>query len=98
LALALPRTNMPWLVNRVSCFIGRVSFSAYLVHFLVVAPFAFYCGPIRVGPWWSIPLFLALLTAVLGVTVWLSALTYRFIERPCIQAGSRFVQRLALSS
>ena len=98
LALALAASDISWLTNRVSCFVGRVSFSAYLVHFLVVAPIAFYCGPFHAGSWWSIPLFLAVLIAVLSVTIWLSSLTYRFIERPCIQAGSRFVQRWALPS
>ena len=92
LALALAKTSMPWLVNQVSCFVGKVSFSAYLVHFLVVVPTGFYLGAIHTGTPVSLALFGVLMAAVMGVTVAISAITYRFIERPCIQAGTRFIQ------
>jgi peptidoglycan/LPS O-acetylase OafA/YrhL len=92
LALSLAGPRMPWLVNRGTCFVGKVSFSAYLLHFLIVLPLTDYLGPIHASRTMSVVLFAASLTAVMGVTVWLSSLTYRFIERPCIQAGNRLIR------
>ncbi len=92
LALSLAGTGMPWLVNRVTCYVGRVSFSAYLVHFLIVVPIGRYAGPVHASSAVSLALFAILMVGVMTVTVLLSAVTYRFIERPCIQAGNRFIQ------
>jgi peptidoglycan/LPS O-acetylase OafA/YrhL len=92
LAVPLAGTHMPWLVNRAICFVGKISFSACLLHFLVVFPLADYVGPIHASGTMSVVLFGAALLVVMGVTVGLSSLTYRIIERPCIQAGSRFVR------
>ena len=92
LALALARTNMTWLVNRVTCFVGRVSFSAYLVHFLVLYPFVHFLGPLHASSWVSVPVLAGLMAVILGITVWLSAMTYQLVERPCIQAGNRFIR------
>lgn len=98
LALGLARTSNPWLVNRVTCYVGKVSFSAYLVHFLVVFPIAQYFGPFHANSLVSLALCAVFLAFVMGVTVCLSALTYRFIERPCIQAGNRFIRDRVLTA
>ena len=93
LALSLAGPNIPWLVNRVTCFVGQVSFSAYLVHFLVMFPFVLYLGPVHASSSVSLALLVAVMAVVMGVTVSLSALTYRFIERPCIRVGNRFIRQ-----
>jgi peptidoglycan/LPS O-acetylase OafA/YrhL len=92
LALALAGSRVPWLVNQLTCFVGRVSFSAYLLHFLVMAPVVSYLGPVHASTPVSLALFGVMMAVVMGVTVGLSAITYRLIEHPLIQAGSRFIK------
>ncbi len=63
---------------------GQISYSLYLIHPLVLA-----CLP--VGPaWLYMPTFFAL-------TFVLSTLTYRLVERPCIDLGRRLERRATAS-
>ena len=90
---------MPWrlLVNKTICYIGLVSYSCYLTHFMVVyviLPPLFF-GLIRM-----MNLHLTSLSAVslyfflaLPLVVALSTLTYRFIEVPGIDLGRRIIAR-----
>lgn len=91
------------VVNRPIRFLGRISFSAYLVHFvwyeLVLAQtdrkvdlFAPFDG------WNGNGFFLIVFTGVLSITVLVSSVTHRFIERPMIDAGSRLTRRIAASA
>ncbi|UKJ78109.1 acyltransferase family protein [Azospirillum brasilense] len=91
------------VVNRPIRFLGRISFSAYLVHFvwydLVLAHtdrnvdlFAHF------GAWNGNGVFLLVLTGVLLATIVVSSVTYRFIERPMIDAGSLLTRRLTASA
>ena len=36
LALSLALNPIPLIVNRISCYVGEVSYSAYLIHFAVI--------------------------------------------------------------
>lgn len=86
------------LVNRASVWLGRVSFSAYLLHFsiisafLAVLPGGFTTDTSGMG---AILRFSALLAGVGGTTFLLSLGSYRWVERPMIELGGRLANRLS---
>jgi peptidoglycan/LPS O-acetylase OafA/YrhL len=79
------------LARRPFRFLGRVSYSLYLVHFpvaLALASLAVALPPaLRDDPW--------LPFAVFALAIPLAALGYRFVERPAIEAGNRLCALLA---
>lgn len=95
LAVALARHSPRLLVNPLTRFVGSVSFSAYLVHFLIYGPAMAWIGPLHFGPAASIAAFLVALVVVMAVTVAISSVTYRFIEQPGITLGNSLIARLA---
>jgi len=71
-------------------FLGRTSYSLYLLHMpalILLAPFVLGRSPILS--------FLALATSVLVVTLPLAALFFRWIEQPSIRLGNRWCAVLA---
>jgi len=78
-------------------WIGERSFSVYLLHLpvflmiFVAAQCAIGAPPILRHPAWSDTVLGA---ATCAVTIALSTLTYRYVERPSHQAGRRFAARL----
>lgn len=93
--LALSRTKGMPFINRPVKLMGQVSFSAYLLHFLVLDAFHHLPQPYLGGGteagvvvafvlWW--PAFVAATFAV----AWLQ---YRFIELPGIQLGRNLIRR-----
>jgi peptidoglycan/LPS O-acetylase OafA/YrhL len=69
---------------RPALFLGRISYSLYLVHFplmLLVAPRLIH----TVSPW-SAPLLIAVL---LPLSILVSVASYRLVERPSITWGNR---------
>lgn len=73
------------LVNPVTCFLGRISYSAYLVHFLVLSQLEPIVEPLTRG---QALLHLCLLGGGgLALTVFASAVAYTFIEKPGIAIG-----------
>ena len=91
-ALSLANIPAPFLVNRVTRFIGKVSFSAYLLHFLVFHVLWVTIGPHHLGALLSTVLYLLTCCVVMAVTVAISWLTWRLIERPGVRAGERFIR------
>lgn len=99
LGWALVLINKPrgWVINRAIVGLGKVSFSAYVLHFMVLN----FAGmsmraiwPLPVDGVWSIPftaLFLAL--TLLGTRL-LAGATYRAVEQPCIDAGKTLINKL----
>jgi peptidoglycan/LPS O-acetylase OafA/YrhL len=91
-ALGLYHAPVKLLVNPVTKWIGRISFSIYLVHFLVIdamiqiIPNGFIANK-------TLGFGLAFIIAVL-LSVVISTFTYRFIEVPGIRLGKYFINRL----
>lgn len=80
------------LVNRLTVFLGKLSFSMYLVHIAVLKILGnaqinllFGSGDLN-----SLLFFLFVLTLTAGV----SWLTYRFVEKPGIALGRRLIDKL----
>lgn len=80
------------LVNPLLVFIGKLSFSIYLVHFMVLHQLGKRLpdGLLLGG---DLDFLLAFLL-VLSVSVGISYLTYRFIEVPGINLGKKIIARL----
>ncbi len=92
LGIALSKFRFMLFVNPVINYIGRISFSMYLVHFAVLHWLAYYHfidffenGTVN---------YLTRLGLVFGLTVLLSGLLYRAIEIPFQRMGKKMILRL----
>lgn len=89
---------VPLFVNRFSVLLGKISFSAYLIHFSVidairnVAPGLF--GPTVTGMR-AIAGSAGLLASTIFITVGLSCVTYRLVEQPMIALGGHLCDWLS---
>jgi exopolysaccharide production protein ExoZ len=83
-----------FLVNRVIRHIGKVSYSAYFWHFVVLG-LVTYSGLFTSGsgPGWL--RFLAIFAATVALTVGVSTVTYRLVEAPMIGIGRQLAMSLA---
>lgn len=95
LAIFLNASIFPVLVNQFWCYLGRISYSGYLLHF-ELHPLA------RKQVMWLASLmdvalpplteFLLTLAIALAMTVALASLTYEFIEKPGMMLGKRLIE------
>lgn len=89
LLLGLARAPLRLLVNRVTRYLGRISYSLYLCHPTLV----FLLGPVYVRIYAHLPTstlaFLACVAVTLAVCIVVSELTYRLVEEPGIKLGKR---------
>lgn len=88
-AFALSHRQSSILVNRVTCFIGKVSYSAYFWHFVVI----WVLSTFPIATTFKLTYTAALLLAT-SITLALSQLTWMLIERPFIQFGAHLVSKL----
>ncbi len=92
IAFALSHRPFAIFVNPVTCFIGKVSYSAYFWHFLII--WALCTSPMRIRLStldWS---YAEGLATVLGVTILASHFSYVLIEKPFINLGGCLVAKL----
>ncbi len=84
------------LVNRVTRFLGRISYSLYLSHPLLI--YASGLPPLVAG-WIGIPALTAplVILAVATLAIPLAWLLFTIIEAPCIEMGRRITTRAAAS-
>jgi peptidoglycan/LPS O-acetylase OafA/YrhL len=85
----------PLFVNRMICSLGRVSFSAYLLHFAMLHKLpqvfpAFF--DVRASGWPAIFACFSLWVAALGLTYAASWLTFRVIELPSMAVGRQLIE------
>jgi peptidoglycan/LPS O-acetylase OafA/YrhL len=76
-------------------WLGAVSYSVYLLHFVVIYLTKGWLVPHQDGAWWQ---RLGLAAGYLAVLLALSYLCYRFVELPFQAWGRRVVKRLPQSS
>lgn len=91
-ALVITRYPLPLVVNPLVTWMGTLSFSMYLTHFAVIDAFKAIGLSQRFGSG-NVPAILHY-ALVVAATAGVSALCYRLIERPGIEAGRRLIDRL----
>lgn len=90
-ALALAAVPFRLLVNRSTIWVGRISYSAYLLHFLVIKQLSLAMPQGAQGPFlYCAALFLLCLPITL-VGAWLG---YRYLEMPTTRLAARWVAKL----
>ncbi len=92
-AYALARAPLPLLVNRITRFLGDISYSAYLLHFSVLEHVDRLMRPITTGR----PLLhLVLLgSGALFTTAVVAAVTRHLVERPGIEIGRMLIAHIS---
>jgi peptidoglycan/LPS O-acetylase OafA/YrhL len=103
LPLILGLSIYPWplLVNGVTRFMGKISYSLYLVHIFALYFFQYLLGRIDQYPSHPIsrhifnhaPGMAVVFLPVLGISVLISMVTWKFIEQPGIRLGRRLIAR-----
>lgn len=91
--LALALAFKPWrlLVNEFTVFIGRISYSAYMVHILIIKQL----NDLIVGQNFSpTKAFLLLSTISLTLTIPIAWILFKYIETPCIEFGKTLILKL----
>ena len=97
LLLSLSLHSWSILVNPATRILGKISFSVYLLHFVVFfAVKAWIARSVGIHPFLSSPMvqFAGCFAVTLAVTLPLAYLTWRWIEEPGIRAGRRLIARL----
>jgi len=98
---ALSGGRLTWLTNPVICYIGKISYSCYLVHFaaltLTLKIFGETLSPENRrldfhDQWDNGVLFVLVLLIALIVTIGLSTLTLHWIENPGIDLGKKLIR------
>jgi peptidoglycan/LPS O-acetylase OafA/YrhL len=77
------------LDNRALAYLGKISYSVYLTHMIVLYPVLYLLSTWVLAPWIQA---VAMLVLVPSGTVLLSAATFVWIERPGMRIGSRVVE------
>ncbi len=99
LILGLAVYSPPLLVNSAICFLGRISYSCYLMHFVImlgVIPHFDYFS--RLFGSHSLKAYVFLFAATLALTMLVSWVTYNLVEQPFIRLGSSIARRLNTAS
>ena len=99
--------QMPWIVNPVICYIGKISYSCYLVHFAVLystirllgvpvtMDFPLYdSGHTLTNSWFFVKVF----SLTLCFTAIVSTLTLHLIENPGIALGKKLIRWITAKS
>ncbi len=101
-ALLLSLSLHPWrfLVNRATIFLGKISYSLYLTHFVGVWVVTYWIHhhPLweQSQPWGTLGTFVFGIIGCLAFSIPVAMLTHRFIETPGIALGKRLIQRLEI--
>ena len=82
-------------VNDVACSFGKVSFSAYLLHFFVLHKLCLLMPAVfdrSATGWHAILVCVALWATTVPITYGLSKITFQFVEQPCLAWGQRLLR------
>lgn len=95
LTLSLHFSKHPFIVNKITTYIGNLSYSIYLTHLLIIELLKRFFVDFKLL--FSLPddllLFIGFITTVI-LSCLLSQLTYRLIELPGIELGKRLINRI----
>ena len=97
--LALARARPGFFLNGLAALMGRVSFSAYLLHLAVlqaVADLPFTQSYLNVTGWSAIVVFAVALMCVVPIILAASWCIYRLIETPMIGVGKALIRQRRL--
>lgn len=97
LILALSAKPVPLLVNRVTMFLGKVSFSFYLVQFAILQAAPSLLGEVQAPGAFGIVLLAGLFVILLLLTMAVAAVTYATVEKPFMKMGQRLAGQFASS-
>jgi peptidoglycan/LPS O-acetylase OafA/YrhL len=101
--LALAGQTMPWLINPWLSYLGKISYSCYLVHFAALSLVFHYFkidhsllaqGDNNLSPLHNFIVYVKVMMAALVLTIVISTLTLHLIENPGIALGRRLINRL----
>ena len=98
IAAGLAINPVQLFVNRFTTYLGKISYSCYLVHFVFVGIFQVWFSSIAHtagSPVTAIGGFLVLYGIVIGLTIFVSSYTYTWIEQPGIAWGKSYISRIA---
>ncbi len=82
-------------VNDVACSFGKVSFSAYLLHFFVLHKLCLLMPAVfdrSATGWHAILVYAALWATTVPITYGLSKIAFQFVEQPCLSWGQRLLR------
>jgi len=80
------------MVNKFITHLGKISYSCYLLHFIVVSAISSLIIPLI--PEITIPVFIGTYLSVILITMGISSLTYTYIEAPGINIGKQLEREL----
>lgn len=93
LILGLALHPVRFLVNQVMAFVGRISFSFYLMHFVIMVGVIHVCQTYLPNACARPGLaYLLYFAAILAIATPVSWLTYTFVEQPFIRLGARLAK------
>lgn len=95
LILAIYKQPFALLDNAALRAMGKVSYSAYLLHFILLM---YLSKVFRHLPVEGVPKFLLLYACTVMVTYAMAAWTYKNIELPCLSLGSRYSKQYEIAS
>lgn len=86
-------SQIPWtlLVNSLTIFIGRISYSCYLWHFLVLKQLTLALPP---GSLSTHIYFVEIFVLSLIITIPLALISYVLLEKPCVRLGRGWINNL----
>jgi len=85
---------MGLLVNRATMFLGKISYSLYLFHFVALHLVVWASRSLYIPKFGTPPSFLLAFPCVVAIGCGLARLTYQWVEVPGQALGRRLIQRL----
>lgn len=79
--------------NRLTDWLGRISYSIYLLHPIVFMALLWWLSRPSTAPWWRSQHLAVYLLVNACITVALATLAFRFVEKPGIRLGHRWARR-----
>ncbi len=97
LSVSLSQHSVSFLVNRFWCYLGKISYSAYLTHLTVLPVAKGFLQKALTLLNLNLPptiYFILLLAISLAVTIAVSSATYKFIEVPGLKLGQTLIAKI----